>query len=135
MNKRNHYNLDGDILTLEQAAMRVNLGRTATRKYANESGAALKIGRSYRINIQKLIDYLSEITVDPIEDVEPVKKSESKIYRKKSNKVYTTIRIDKDLLEEIKAYAESEDVYISDFMDALLRKGMTVYLSEREEGE
>lgn len=58
MNKLANRNEYGEIVTLEQAAQRVNLGIGAVRKYANESGAALKIGRSYRINIKKLIEYL-----------------------------------------------------------------------------
>ena len=58
MNKLSNKDSTGEILTLEQAAQRVNLGVGAVRKYANESGAALKIGRSYRINIKKLIEYL-----------------------------------------------------------------------------
>ena len=58
MNKLQNQNIMGEIVTLEQAALRVNLGLTTVRKRAEECGAALKIGRSYRINIQKLIDYL-----------------------------------------------------------------------------
>ena len=55
--KRNNNNT-GEIVTLEQASQRVNLGMSTVRAKANECGAALKIGRSYRINIQKLIEYL-----------------------------------------------------------------------------
>ena len=51
-------NISGEILTLEQASKRLNLGMSTIRVKAAECGAALKIGRSYRINIQKLIDYL-----------------------------------------------------------------------------
>lgn len=59
MNKpNNNNNVNGEILTLEQAAQRVNLGLSTVRVKAQECGAALKIGRSYRINIKKLIDYL-----------------------------------------------------------------------------
>ena len=58
MNKSKNQNLSGEIVTLEQAAKRVNLGISTVRIKAAECGAALKIGRSYRINIQKLIDYL-----------------------------------------------------------------------------
>lgn len=58
MKKREHQNAFSEIGTLEQAAERTNLGMTTVRKLANECGAALKIGRSYRINIPKLIDYL-----------------------------------------------------------------------------
>lgn len=58
MNKSKNRNISGEIVTLEQAAKRVNLGISTVRTKAEECGAALKIGRSYRINIQKLIDYL-----------------------------------------------------------------------------
>ena len=51
-------NISGEILTLEQASKRLNLGMSTIRVKAAECGAALKIGRSYRIKIQKLIDYL-----------------------------------------------------------------------------
>lgn len=67
MNTAKFRNLNGEILTLEQSAQRVNLGVGAVRKYANECGAALKIGRAYRVNIQKLIDYLC--TFEAPEDV------------------------------------------------------------------
>lgn len=63
MNKPSTRNVNGEILTLEQSAQRVNLGVGAVRKYANECGAALKIGRSYRVNIQKLIDYLCGFSI------------------------------------------------------------------------
>ncbi len=58
MNKSKNQDVSGEIVTLEQAAKRVNLGMSTVRIKAAECGAALKIGRSYRINIQKLIDYL-----------------------------------------------------------------------------
>lgn len=59
MNKpKNRDDLSGEILTLAQASKRLNLGVSTIRVKAAECGAALKIGRSYRINIQKLIDYL-----------------------------------------------------------------------------
>lgn len=59
MNKaKNCRNINGEIVTIEQAALRTNLSVYTIRRLAGECGAALKIGRSYRINIQKLIDYL-----------------------------------------------------------------------------
>ena len=51
-------NINGDLLTVEQAAQRLNLCLSTVRRLSKECGAALKIGRSYRINIKKLIDYL-----------------------------------------------------------------------------
>ena len=59
MNKPKYQNVSGEILTLEQASQRLNLGMSTVRQKAAECGAALKIGRSYRINIQRLTDYLS----------------------------------------------------------------------------
>lgn len=58
MNKPKYSNISGEILTLEQAAQRLNLGLSTVRQKAAECGAALKIGRAYRINIKKLIEYL-----------------------------------------------------------------------------
>ena len=51
-------NSSGEIVTLEQACGRTNLGLSTVRKLADECGASLKIGRAYRIDIQKLIDYI-----------------------------------------------------------------------------
>lgn len=59
MKKAINQDISGEIVTLEQAAKRVNLGLSTVRKYANDCGAALKIGRSYRINIARLVEYLN----------------------------------------------------------------------------
>jgi hypothetical protein len=48
----------GEIVTIEQAAARTNLGMQKIRNLAKESNSVLKFGRAYRINIQKLLDYL-----------------------------------------------------------------------------
>ena len=58
MNKPKYDNQSGELLTLEQAALRLNLGLSTVRKLTNECGAGRKIGRSYRIKIQKLVDYI-----------------------------------------------------------------------------
>ena len=58
MNKPKYGNIYGEIVTYEQAAQRTNLSVFTIRKLAAECGAALKVGRSARINIQKLIDYI-----------------------------------------------------------------------------
>ena len=39
-------NINGDLLTVEQAAQRLNLGLSTVRRLSKECGAALKIGRS-----------------------------------------------------------------------------------------
>lgn len=64
MYKLSRRNAMGEIVTLEQAAERLNLGIASIRKHAKDAGAALKIGRSYRVNINKLIDYLCNMTMD-----------------------------------------------------------------------
>lgn len=58
MYKLTNPNVNGDLVTAAQAAERTNLGVTTVRARAAECGAALKIGKSYRINIKKLLDYL-----------------------------------------------------------------------------
>ena len=58
MKKNTYLDFTGEIVTREQAAKRVNLGLSTVTKLANECGASLKIGRSYRIDIAKLIEYL-----------------------------------------------------------------------------
>ena len=58
MKKAINQDISGEITTLEQTAKRVNLGLSTVRKLADECGASLKIGRSYRIDIAKLIEYL-----------------------------------------------------------------------------
>lgn len=61
MNKLQHKNDNGEIVTIEQAAKRVNIGTTAARKYAKESGSMLKLGRSLRVDMKKFVDYLSSL--------------------------------------------------------------------------
>lgn len=58
MRKRANGNIMGEIVTIEQAAARTNLGMQKIRKLAEESNSVLKFGRAYRINIQKLLNYL-----------------------------------------------------------------------------
>lgn len=48
----------GEIVTLEQASKRCNLCMNTVREKANECGASLKIGRAYRIRMDKLLEYL-----------------------------------------------------------------------------
>ena len=58
MNKVVYRNENGEIVTLGQAAARVNLGITTVRRLAYECGAALKIGRCLRIDMSKLVEYI-----------------------------------------------------------------------------
>ena len=51
-------NINGDLLTIEQAAQRLNLGLSTVRRLAKECGAAVRIGRSYRIVFHILFDYV-----------------------------------------------------------------------------
>lgn len=52
---RNQY---GELITLDQACGLANLGKTKIREIANEARAVVKIGRAYRINKEKLFDYI-----------------------------------------------------------------------------
>ena len=58
MNVAKYGNKDGDLITIKQACERTNLGMSTIRQMSQECGASLKIGRSYRIDIQKLLEYL-----------------------------------------------------------------------------
>ncbi|MCQ2533829.1 MAG: DUF6462 family protein [Clostridia bacterium] len=58
MNKGTKRNIDGTIVTLNQACERVNLGTATVTKLAKDCGAWLKIGKSVRIDAIKLEDYV-----------------------------------------------------------------------------
>ena len=64
MNKLSNRNENGEIVTLGQAAARVNLGITSVRRLAHECGATLKIGRNLRIDMPKLLEYLRTFEAD-----------------------------------------------------------------------
>lgn len=131
MNKSKINNLNGEIVTLEQAAKRVNLGISTVRIRAEECGAALKIGRSYRINIQKLIDYLSSMTNTKVQKAnKPI--AEKHKLMPKGNTV-TTLRINKQLLDDLHVYAEMESVTLADFTNYILTKGFEAYLEEKDD--
>ncbi len=49
------------LITLTQACQESNLGATAVRKIAEESGAVRKIGRSYRIKKSIFFDYIENV--------------------------------------------------------------------------
>ncbi len=60
MNLAKNRNQNGVLITLTQACQDSNLGATAVREIARKSGAARKIGRSYRINKDIFFDYIEK---------------------------------------------------------------------------
>ena len=58
MGKSKYRNDQGVLITVEQAAMAFNLGIKSIRLRAKECGAELKIGKSIRIDREKLLAYL-----------------------------------------------------------------------------
>ena len=141
MNKATNQNLNGEIVTLEQAAKRVNLGISTVRIKADECGAALKIGRSYRINIQKLLDYLFSMEKAPTKKTKiPVNVVDTPSvdfhYSEKltsGKNTITTIRIDEGLMENIKIYSEIECMSQTCFINQLLKAGFKSYFKEKDE--
>lgn len=53
-------NVNGELITVEQACFLTNLGKTTIRDIAQKAGAARKIGRSYRIHREKLLSYIED---------------------------------------------------------------------------
>lgn len=50
------------LVTVDDACMRYSLGRNSVRKLAEDAGAVVRIGRSYRVNcdaVDRYIDTLS----------------------------------------------------------------------------
>lgn len=131
MNKpKNCRNINGDIVTINQAALRTNLSVYTIRRLASECGAALKIGRSYRINIQKLIDYLSTMSNVSVEKT-PEPRSRNPVLMPKENTV-TSLRVSKKLLEDLHTWSEAENVTLTDFTNYILTKGFASYFEEKE---
>lgn len=65
MKKTTHRNNQGQLVTISMAADATNLGISTVRHLAIEAGAAIKIGRSFRIDLEKLMKYVrSEYSVD-----------------------------------------------------------------------
>lgn len=58
MNLLQSKNQYGELITLDQACELANLGRTKIRQLADEAGAVVKIGKSYRIKRKVLFDYI-----------------------------------------------------------------------------
>ena len=54
-------NYDGDLLTVNQMSQVSNLGLSAVRRVASESGSIRRIGRSYRINKKIFLDYIEKV--------------------------------------------------------------------------
>lgn len=58
MNLLQSKNKYGELITLDQACELANLGRNTIRRLADEAGAVVKIGKSYRIKRQILFSYI-----------------------------------------------------------------------------
>lgn len=58
MNLSKNRNINGELITLEQACELSNLGKTVVRRLANESGASLKIGNAYRIDKKVFFNHI-----------------------------------------------------------------------------
>ncbi len=50
----------GDLLTVPQAAAKLNLGEQSVRRIAREAGALIRIGRLDRVNWSKCLQYVEE---------------------------------------------------------------------------
>lgn len=60
MNFSRTSNLQGELITLDQACALTNLGQTKIRQLAAEAGAVVKIGKSYRIKRQLFLRYIEK---------------------------------------------------------------------------
>ena len=58
MNKLEHKNKDGELLTINQVCELSNLGVSTVRIIADEAGAVRKIGRCYRIKKDRFFEYI-----------------------------------------------------------------------------
>ena len=61
MNKSINRSIAGKLLTVDQVCQLSNLGRTAVRRIATESGAVRKIGGSYRVDREIFFNYIDKI--------------------------------------------------------------------------
>jgi hypothetical protein len=59
-----HLNLYGKYITYKQLCTLTNLGMSSARKLANESGAVVHIGRSARINIEKVFNHIEGVSAE-----------------------------------------------------------------------
>jgi hypothetical protein len=60
MNKLKAVNPTGDFITATQAAESANIGIATAKKYAEEAKAVVHIGRCYRIDRKKFLEYLAK---------------------------------------------------------------------------
>lgn len=58
MNQLANKNENAVFITIDTASRLTNLGRNTVRRLAQESNAARKIGKSFRINRQVFLDYI-----------------------------------------------------------------------------
>jgi excisionase family DNA binding protein len=58
MNKLKNQNPEAEIVTIKQACERTNLGTATVRRLADECKASIKIGKSYRIRMDRLLEYI-----------------------------------------------------------------------------
>lgn len=58
MHKLEVNNLDGSFFSITQMANDLNIGESTVRKVAVESGAYIRIGRCFRVNREKFLEYL-----------------------------------------------------------------------------
>lgn len=58
MNKLTNPSEDAVFITIDAACHLTNLGKNTVRRLAHEANAARKIGKSFRINREVLLDYI-----------------------------------------------------------------------------
>lgn len=58
MNKLSNPSEEAVFITINAACHLTNLGKNTVRKLAQEANAARKIGKSFRINRKKFLDYV-----------------------------------------------------------------------------
>lgn len=63
MNKLSYLSDDAVFITIDAACRLTNLGKNTVRKLSEEANAARKIGKSLRINRQRLLDYIDSFEV------------------------------------------------------------------------
>lgn len=61
MNRLKNRNINGELLTCQQAAERSNIGKNTTMRLAREAGAIIKIGRITRIDWNTFYSYIKNV--------------------------------------------------------------------------
>jgi NADP-dependent 3-hydroxy acid dehydrogenase YdfG len=59
MNKSKAVNPTGDFITATQAAESANIGIATAKKFAEQANAVVHIGRCYRIDRLKFLEYIA----------------------------------------------------------------------------